>query len=356
MFYSTSRITLIAALLCCVAYEPVHSSEHASSDTSHALIRLAADHIDAVFGDVASSTRALAAEYVSLSRSVGEPSSEERTSWRQRSQKRGTTVRFKDRDENPQKPVAFQAPQPAFYAYDGGHFDDQTFRQLTIFQQLAPLFRSAYRSFDFSWVYLTTSSNMMLLYPFLPIDEAVNNDPPLDQVFYTSANFAQRKAGWTLPYLDLVGAGMMITVSFPAYLNDTLLGVISRDITLDQLSGTVLSHLTVEDGAIAYIISQDGLVIGVSDPQLAKELDRVNSDTGAAVLHYSSRGQLEKAGLRDAQVSAHDWINEITGQLIQRTQTHPQTDLFQLRRDGHRLLAARTALTGWYLVMLLPDD
>ncbi|MEZ5581771.1 MAG: hypothetical protein R3F37_02405 [Candidatus Competibacteraceae bacterium] len=132
---------------------------------------------------------------------------------------------------------------------------------------MTPLFRAAYRTFDFSWSYFTTVDNAMLIYPFLPISEAVNNQSPTEQVYYTSADFKQRRAGWTLPYLDLVGAGMMITVSYPTYDGDTLLGVVSHDITLKQLSDSVLNHLILEDGATAYIVSDSGLVVGVSDAQ-----------------------------------------------------------------------------------------
>jgi hypothetical protein len=50
-----------------------------------------------------------------------------------------------------------------------------------LFEQLAPTFRSAYESFPFSWVYLTTVDEAMIIYPYLPIEQAVNNSPPTDK-------------------------------------------------------------------------------------------------------------------------------------------------------------------------------
>ena len=42
-----------------------------------------------------------------------------------------------------------------------------------------------------------------------------------------------------MPYLDLVGAGMMVTASCPVYEDDRLLAVVSHDITLKELTKSV---------------------------------------------------------------------------------------------------------------------
>ena len=88
-------------------------------------------------------------------------------------------------------------------------------RQLDLFNRLVPTFRTVYESFPFSWVYMTTVDNAMMIYPYLPIDQAVNNGMPTETPYYRAADFESRAVGWTPPYLDLVGAGMMITASYP---------------------------------------------------------------------------------------------------------------------------------------------
>ncbi len=319
------------------------------------LIRLAAAQIDRVFGDIAASTRAIAGEYLLLYDSIPPATLAERNAWEKSYQAKGETVGFQSWQGDLHSPPSFQAPYPSFYDYKGTTFTDETFRQLEIFKRLTPVFRAAYKSFDFSWVYVTTAQGKMMIYPYLPLNEAVNNAPPTKQVYYTSADFKKRDVGWTLPYLDLVGAGMMITASYPVYKGDTLLGVVSRDITLTELSSQVLSHLVVGEGAVAFIVDPSGLVIGVSDPGLSQELALVNSKAAAAVLHYRTKEGLKHLGNKPAKASAFAWINQITESLLAREAKVTASSVIRFAQDGREVLATRTERTGWYVVSAVPE-
>ena len=319
------------------------------------LIRLAAAQIDRVFGDVAASTRAIAGEYVLLYDSVPPATPAERNSWANSYQAKGKTVGFQSWQGDLHSPPSFQASYPSFYDYRGTTFTDDTFRQLEIFKRLTPVFRAAYRSFGFSWVYVTTAQGKMMIYPYLPLNEAVNNEQPTEQVYYTSADFKNRDVGWTLPYLDLVGAGMMITVSYPVYESDRLLGVVSRDITLKQLSTEVLSHLVVEKGAVAFIVNSSGLVLGVSDPKLSQELDQVNSKAAAAVLHYRTDQGLKQVGGKSAVASASAWINQLTEKLLAREGKEQSSPVIRFSQGKREVLAAKTVSTDWYVVSAIPE-
>ena len=127
--------------------------------------------------------------------------------------------------------------------------------------------------------------------------------------------------------------------------------MVSHDITLDQLSRSVLNHLVLEAGAVAWLCSRTGLVIGVTDPALAGELDRVNSEAGKAVLHYLTGEQLQRAGAAEGKTSATGWVNEVNGQLIERAGADSSDTVFRFVREHRRVLAARTALTGWFVVL-----
>ena len=85
------------------------------------------------------------------------------------------------------------------------------------------------------------------------MDQAVNNGTPTETPYYRAADFGSRAVGWTTPYLDLVGAGMMITASYPVYDSESLLGVMSHDITLKELASSVLLHLTNVERSSALI-------------------------------------------------------------------------------------------------------
>lgn len=342
-------ITCIVAALCVANAQAATASDGAQKS----LVRLAADRIDAVFREVAASTRALGEEYRALAVQEQAPVTEQdKTAWIARSVTEGSTTAFRTWPEGAAAP-AFQAAVPGFYSYRGKTVSNETVSHLRDFERLLPVFRAAYKSFDFSWVYLTTADDMMLIYPYVPIEQAVNNAPPRQQVYYTAADFARRAVGWTAPYLDLVGAGMMITASCPIYAGDRLLGVASRDITLKELSRSVLARLDWSDSASAFIVDRRGLAIDASDPELAAEIERVNSEEKAAALFYRSPAGLAKASEPGALASRFAWINEVTeGVLARAAQTGGVSEGMAMEINGHTVLAARIESTGWYVVLV----
>ncbi len=351
----TSTPWILAAMLALMVSIPKSALSADCDKPWDSLIRLAAAHIDRVFDDVAASTRAIAGEYVLLYDSAPPVTPTERSAWVENYQVKSKTVGFQSWPGDLHSPPIFQAPYPSFYDYKGTTFTDDTFRQLEIFKRLTPVLRAAYRSFDFSWVYVTTAQDKMMIYPYLPLDEAVNNEQPTKQVFYTSADFKNRDVGWTLPYLDLVGAGMMITASYPVYKDDSLIGVVSRDITLKQLSSEVLNHLVVEESEVAFIITRSGLVLGVSDPKLSLELDQINSNAAAAVLHYRTEQGLKQLGGKSTVVSASAWINQLTETLVAQEGKEYASPVIRFVQDGRKVLAAKSARTGWYVVSVVQE-
>lgn len=316
------------------------------------LVQLAADRIDTVFREVAASTRALGDEYRALATHRSPVTAQDKASWVGRSTRAGNTIGFRTWPEDV-SPPPFQAPFPGFYTYRGKTVIDETVVHLRDFERLLPVFRAAYKSFDFSWVYLTTADDMMLIYPYVPMDQAVNNALPTKQVFYTAADLARRAVGWTAPYLDLVGAGMMITASYPIYADDRLLGVASRDITLKQLSRSVLARLQWRDAASAFIVDRHGLAIDASDAALEAEIERVNAEKKTAALFYRSSAGLAKDADRGAVASRFTWVNEVTeGVLARAAQASSMSGALAMDINGQRVLAARIESTGWFIILV----
>lgn len=315
------------------------------------LVRLAADRIDVVFRDVAANTRALGDEYRMISANNAPIADADRSYWIGRADTQGKTVGFRTWSEGDPTP-GFQAAFPSFYSYRGLPITDETLAHLKDFERALPLFRAAYSSFAFSWVYLTTADEMMLIYPYVPLDQAVNNDPPTKQVFYTAADFQRRAVGWTAPYLDLVGAGLMITASYPIYENDRLLGVVSHDITLRQLSRDVLSHLTKRTAAIAFIVDMRGLAIDASDPALEAEIEQVNNAKKAAVLFYRSPTGLAAVDASGKAASRFDWVNQITERVLDRESSEREPVVLDFQMGERNVLAARIPSTGWFVILV----
>jgi len=325
---------------------------HALALAEDAMVRLAADRIDSTFDAVAASTRALGDAYRRLASAQGEQAMPDSERWLARRTTQGNTTGLRTWPAQLKAPPSFQAAYAGFYSYKGAKLDDQVLRQLSLFEQLVPTFRAAYESFPFSWVYVTTVDDAMMIYPYLPIEQAINDSTPTQTPYYRAADFAHHAVGWTPPYLDLVGAGMMITASYPVYEGDSLLGVVSRDITLKQLAKSVLSRLTSADGSVALIVDSDGLAIDSSDQALAAEIDRVNATAGAAVLYYRSADGMKTITAKGAVASSSAATNALVEQVLAKSRAG---NTLRLELGGRRVLAAPIELTAWRLVLIRPE-
>ena len=350
----TFGLTAALALASSIAVTPAPASDNCAARAAareEAMIRLAADQVDRALGAVADSTRALGDAYARLAAAqpAGAPANAQR--WLETRTTRGNTTGVRTWPAELARPPAFQASYPGFYGYNGADLSDAVLRQLDLFDRLVPTFRSAYESFPFSWVYVTTVEETMMICPYVPIAEAVNNGTPTGTAYYKAADFEQRAVGWTAPYLDLVGAGMMVTASYPIYAGDELLGVMSRDITLDELAQSVLSRLAGDSGA-AIVVHGNGLAIAASDAELAAEIDAVNGKAGAAVLHYRTGAGLTRLGLKDAVVSAAPDVDSAVQQAL-AAMKRAEARAIRLELDGGSVLAAPVARTGWLVVLML---
>jgi hypothetical protein len=326
--------------------------EDALITVEDALARLAADRIDAVLGAVADSTRALGDTYGRLAAAQGEKTPPDSERWLALRTTQGNTTGLRTWPPGLTSPPAFQAPYPGFYSYKRATLSDAVLRELDLFERLVPTFRSAYESFPFSWVYVTTADDAMMIYPYVTIAEAVNDGTPTETLYYKAADFDKRTVGWTAPYLDLVGAGMMVTASYPIYQGNRLLGVMSRDITLKQLTSSVLSRLS-GDGGSALIVDGNGLAIDATDPTLAAEMDRVNAKAGAAVLYFRTERGMKEVATKGAMASEAAGVDALVEQVLAKAGDGVPV---RLDLDGQRVLAARIERTGWLLVLIRPPE
>ncbi len=255
----------------------------------------------------------------------------------------------------------YQAPQPSYLYYHGKELTPNVWRELEVFTKMASMFRLSFDTFNDSWVYLTTKDGAFLVYPYLPLNEAVNNYPPTEQIFYTSADFTNRTFGWTPPYLDLAGAGMMVTVSYPIYQKDELLGVISRDITLTQLAKKVLGPVIASNGRfICLVIDKNGMAIANSQAAGMKEINTVNNAAKTAALYYLAEKSLDKATNDKARTSSFDLYNQAGQLTLEAAKSDPQQTIwhFQFADDNRKVKAsaAKIKTTGWFVIILHSID
>jgi hypothetical protein len=195
------------------------------------------------------------------------------------------------------------------------------------------------------------------IYPYLPLKEAVNHLPPTQQGFYTAADFKRRTFGWEGPYLDLAGAGMMVMISCPVYNQDKLLGVISRDITLTQLSNDLLKPVTSRSkNMICLIMDRKGLAIAASTPDAAGEIDRINSGAGKAVLYYRTAETLNSLPNPGGASSCNPLLNAAGETATACGKKNPSRGTWSLNvktdRGAYRAAVAKIPATGWLIVVI----
>lgn len=304
---------------------------------------------------VAESIKALADEYARIYEKTAPMDEAEKDLWMKQSLENGKVLSFHPFSSGHEPP--FQAPVPAYLFYNGRNIPSNVTRALKAFVSLGPLFKVAYQTFDYSWIYMTTVDEAFLIYPYLPLNKAVNNLPPTKQDFYKAADFEGRNVGWERPYLDLAGAGMMVTVSYPVYSRDRLLGVISRDITLSQLSRRLLTPVGGRSGhLISFVMDKDGLAIAVNRSTAAEEIDRVNTRAGNAVLYYRTSRGLKSLGNQKAVSSSNGLFNEAGENALACAEKDPHAEIWHLNiksgQTTHKAAAVRIPATGWLLITI----
>ena len=308
---------------------------------------------------VSESIKALADEYARIYEATPPMDEAEKDLWMKQALEKGKTVSFRRFSSGPEP--AYQAPVPAYLFYNGRNITSNVTRELKSFVSLVPLFKAAYQTFHYSWVYMTTVNEAFLIYPYLPLNEAVNNLPPTKQDFYKVADFSGRSFGWERPYLDLVGAGMMVTVSYPVYNQKKLLGVISRDITLTQLSRRLLKPIAGRSGnLVSIIMDKEGLAIAVSRAAATEEINRVNTKAGSAISYYRTSPGLKSLGNQKAVSSSNGLFNEAGENALAWTEKDPRAGIWHLKvkigQTMHKAAAARIPATGWLLITIDTDS
>ena len=273
--------------------------------------------------------------------------------WRLVSSRQTVLFRPSDAGSEPK----YQAPQPSYLYYHGKELTPNVRREINVFTKMAPMFQLSFDTFNDSWVYLTTKDGAFVVYPYLPLSEAVNNYPPTKQIFYTSADFEKRTFGWTAPYLDLAGAGMMVTVSYPIYQKDELLGVVSRDITLTQLANKALNPVITSNARlVCLVIDKNGMAIASSQAAGMKEINSINNEAKTAALYYLAEKSLDKTTNDKARSSSFDLYNQAGQLTLMAAKSAPQKTIwhFSIDDSSHKFKAsvAKIITTGWFVIIL----
>lgn len=150
--------------------------------------------------------------------------------------------------------------------------NSSTENEMSMAISLTPVFKTiAARNTFIPWVYYTSAQDFLYVYPRVGVDGYFYSKRLKDMDFFggaTPENNPDRSVFWTPVYMDEAGAGLMVTVSKPVYLDDQFLGSISSDIVVKALSWLLESYPI--PNSTAHLIGTAGETIvnpiGLEDP------------------------------------------------------------------------------------------
>jgi len=114
----------------------------------------------------------------------------------------------------------------------------------------------------------------------------------------------------------------------------------------------VLTHLARGGATTAVIVDGRGLAIDASDTSLVAELERVNIENKAAVLHYRTPAGLAQLADRSATGSGVGWVDAAVERVLAAAGKPGAADVLELDVDDRTVLAARIEATGWFVVLI----
>ena len=119
---------------------------------------------------------------------------------------------------------------------------------------------------DFAWIYMGFQKGVQRGYPWHSYSTAYD---PIERGWFNLALTTPGEIVITDPYIDASGLGLMITIARTVhYTNDTLIGVIAADLTIDTIVANILD-IQILDSGYAFMIDENSNVI--AHPELDEE-------------------------------------------------------------------------------------
>ncbi|HNQ94020.1 MAG TPA: GAF domain-containing protein [Anaerolineales bacterium] len=122
----------------------------------------------------------------------------------------------------------------------------------------------------------------------------------------------ERKARWSIPYVDATGGGLVVTVSAPVYFGETFSGVIAADVKLATITEQI-GAMRIGQTGFAFMLDDAGRIISM--PQSGYELFEVEPDEIVPEEYYKfsilGRGPQEIREFTNRMVSGGSGLTKI---------------------------------------------
>ncbi|WP_096199292.1 ATP-binding protein [Bacillus sp. FJAT-45350] len=140
---------------------------------------------------------------------------------------------------------------------------------------LEPLFQQSLKQNDnISAIYFIMPDSSWRIFPAMNLEREVSerffdpSTPITDYPFYQSAltnNHDINRTIWTEPYLDVTHRMLMFSSTTPVYDNETLLGVVGADITIETVINNILNIKFKDDNAYSFLVDKEGSLIAIQE-------------------------------------------------------------------------------------------
>ena len=144
-------------------------------------------------------------------------------------------------------------------------------------------------------IYAIDTKGITRYYPNINLADVVPTgfDPTQRPYFVISSPLfnPERLPRWTIPYVDVTGGGLVVTVAVPVYTNNTFNGVVAADMQLGALRQQV-SDLAIGETGYAFMIDDAGHILSMPPAgYLLFGLNPQDINTDDEFIKYSVLGQ-----------------------------------------------------------------
>lgn len=243
------------------------------------------------------------------------------------------------------------------------NFDKEAVFRLEAAGKIKELFHGIYKNYNYSYIYISTYNNILHIYPTVNLAYEKHAAAPTTQHWYEAADFKNKTFGWEEPYSDLGGVGQMVTVSYPFYdKNEKLQGVVSHDITIQQILERFMKNIEVYKGSTLLVISQNAKAISTNNQEFNNEIELKNKDSYRGVLYYLNNKDLEVLKEKNNEVlnSQYLWLNDLSSEVIKKLKDK-QYDSFEFNTKNnntnmHQVSAVKIPTTNWIVINSVPNE
>jgi sigma-B regulation protein RsbU (phosphoserine phosphatase) len=224
-------------------------------------------------------------------------------------------------------------------------------REIEMALSLNPLFQASKENIpNLAWVYYTSKQNFINIYPWVSSTDFQFHPELYEQDFYTLGlpeNNPQRHLLWTHAYTDTAGKGLMVTATAPIYDDDTFLGTVALDFTLDILNDFIWNSKTQDiDATRLFIVNQYNELL--AHPTLVSSAD-TEVKSGQSALPEDLQDQLDRVLQKPA-----DRMVAVDGYLILHHSLENAPWQLVMWIPKREMTLAVLAQTDWLFLLLLP--